>query len=95
MIENWWTKRRTQRNHTGQPIEYPGYIRNIVPHCTPTKKKIKRKTQDGLKYTNLLAQSKYKVCRAKNTYVCSSCGDYVCHDKSGRLYLDTHCEEKH
>ena len=27
MIDNRWNKRRTRRNQTGQPIEYPGYIR--------------------------------------------------------------------
>ena len=37
MIDNRWTKRRTRRNQVGQPIEYTGYIRNIVPRCTPTK----------------------------------------------------------
>ena len=32
IIDNWWTERTTRRNQAGQPIEYPGYIRNIVPH---------------------------------------------------------------
>ena len=90
-----WTKIRTQRNQTGQPIEYPGYIRNIVPSCTPTNKKRKRKTPNGLVDTKFLAKSRFKVCREKTAYVCSSCGDYLCHDTSGNFCPDTHCEEKH
>ena len=65
MIDNRWTERSTQRNQAGQPIEYPGYIRNIVPHCTTTKKKRKRKTPNGLKDTKSLAQSRCKVSRGK------------------------------
>ena len=42
MIDNRWIERRTQRNQAGQPIEYPGYVRNIVPHCNLTNKKRKR-----------------------------------------------------
>ena len=94
MIDNQWTERRTRRNQAGQPIEYPGYIRNIVPRCTPTKKNSKRKTQYGLKDTKFPAQSRCKVCREKTIYVCSSFGNYLCCDKSGRFCLDTHCEEK-
>ena len=63
MIDNRWTERKTQRNQEGQPIEYPGYIRNTVSRCTPTMKKRKRKTQDGMKVTKFLAQSRCKVCR--------------------------------
>ena len=51
MVDNRWTERRTWRDQEGQPIEYLGYIRNIVPHCNPTKKNRKRKTPDGLKDT--------------------------------------------
>ena len=32
MVDNRWIEIRTWRNQAGQPIEYPGYIRNIVPH---------------------------------------------------------------
>ena len=56
IIENRWNEIRTRRNKAGQPIEYPGYIRNIVPHCTPTKRKRKIMTLDGLKDTKLLEQ---------------------------------------
>ena len=94
MIDNRWTERRTRRNQAGQPIEYTGYIINIFHCCTPTKNKREIKTPNGLKGTKLLAQSRCKVCRGKPTYVCSNCGDCVCHDKSGRLCLYTHCEEK-
>ena len=45
MIENHWNERRTRRNQAGQPISCPGYIRNIVPHFTPTKKKRKKDTK--------------------------------------------------
>ena len=93
MIDNRCTERRTRGIQAGIPTEYPGFIRNIVPPFTPTKKKRKRKTPDGLKDTKLLAQSKCNVCRAKTTYVCRNCGYYLCHDKYGRFYLDTHCEE--
>ena len=95
MVENRWTERRTWRDQEGQPIEYPGYIRNIVPRCNPTKENRKRKTPDGLKDTKLLVQSRCKVCWEKTIYVCSNCGDYLCHDKSGRFCLDIQCEEKH
>ena len=95
MIDNRWTERRTRRNQAEQPIEYPGYVGNIVPRCTPTNKNSKRTTPNGLKDTKFLAQPIFKVCREKTTYACSSCGDYVCHGKSGRFYLDTLCEENH
>ena len=95
MIDNRWTERRTQRNRSGKPKEHPGYIINIVPNCTPAKKRSKRKIQYFLKDNKFLAQSRCKVCRAKTTYVCSSCGDYLFHDKSGRFCLDSHHEEKH
>ena len=94
MIDNQWTERITRRNQAVQPIEYPGYVRNIVPHFTPTKKKRKRKTPYGLKDTKFLAQSICKVCREITIHACSNCGDYLCHDKYGCFCLDTHCEEK-
>ena len=65
MIENLWNERITRGNQSGQHIEYPGYIKNIVPHFTPTKKKRKRKTPYDLKDTKLLAQSRCKVCRGE------------------------------
>ena len=95
MIENRWTERSTQGKQEGQPVQYPGYIRNIPPHRNSTNKKSKIKTQYGLKDTKSLSQSRCKLCMAKTTYFCSSCGIYFCHDKSGRLRLDTHFEEKH
>ena len=95
MIKNRWTEIGTRRNQAVKPIEYPGYIKNIVPRFTPTKKNRKRNTPDGLKDTKFMAQYICKVCREKTTYVCSNCGDYLCHDKYGFLCLDTHCEEKH
>ena len=94
IIENWWNERRTQRNQAGPPIEYPGYIK-IVPHCTPTKKKRKITTPNGLVDTKFLAHSICKVCREKTPYVCSSCVDYLCREKSGHFCLDTHREENH
>ena len=93
MIDNRWTEIRTRINQAGEPIEYTGCTRNIVTNCIPTKKKSKRKTQDSLKDTKFLAQYRCKVCGAKNTNVCSSCGDYLCHDKLSRFCLDAHCEE--
>ena len=63
MIENWWTERSTRINKTEQPIQYPGYIKYIVPNCNPTKKKRKIKTPDHLKDIKLLAQSRCKVYR--------------------------------
>ena len=45
IIDNRWTERRTQINQAGQPMEHPGYIRNVVPHCTPTKKEEKKDTR--------------------------------------------------
>ena len=42
MIDNRWTEIRTQRNQTGQHIDYPGYIRNIFPRFTINKKNSKR-----------------------------------------------------
>ena len=95
MVDNRWTERRTQINQEVQPIEYPGHIRNIVPHCNPTKKNRKRNTPDGLKDTKFLAQSICKVCWAKTTYVCRNCIDYLCNDKYGRFCLDIHYEEIH
>ena len=94
MIDKRWTEIRKRRNQAGQPIEYLGYIK-IAPHCTPNNKRRKRKTPDGLKDTKLLAQPKCNVCRAKTTYVCRNCGYYLCHDKYGRFYLDTHYEERY
>ena len=58
MIENRLTERMKRRNQAGKPIEYPGYIRNIVRHCTPTKKKRKVKSPNGLVDTKLLAKSR-------------------------------------
>ena len=95
MVDNQWTERRKRRNQAGQPIEYPGYIRKIVPHCNPTKKNRKRNTPDDLKDTKFLVQTKCKVCWGETAYVCSNCGDYLCHDKSVRFCLDIQCEEKH
>ena len=95
MIDNWWNEIRTRRNHAGQPIKHPGYIRNIVSNCTTINKKRKTKTPNGLVDTKFLAQSRWKVCRAKTTYICSSCDNYCCHEKSSCLCLDTQSEEKH
>ena len=92
MINNRWTERRTQRNQAGKTIEYPGYIRNIVLQFNQNKNKRKIKTRNGLKDTKFLAQYRCKVCRRKATNVCSSCGDYVCYDKSDRFGIDTHYE---
>ena len=75
IIENRWTERRTRRKQAGKTIYYPGYIRNVFPHCNPTKKKRKIKTPDSFKDTKFLAQSRYKVYRTKTTYFCSNCGD--------------------
>ena len=55
MNDNRCTERKTQRNQAGNPIKYNSHIRKIVTHFTPAKKKRKRKTQDGLKYTKFLA----------------------------------------
>ena len=95
MIHKRWTEIITRRNQAGQPIEYPGYIINIVPHCNPAKKNRKGKTPDGFKDTKFLAWSRCKVCRGETAYVCSHCVDYLCHDKFGRLCLDTKYEENH
>ena len=94
-IENLWTERSKGRNQSGQPIEYTGYIRNIVTCCNPTEKKGKINTPNGLLDTKYLAKSRCKVCRSETTYVCSICGEYLYNEKYGRFCLDTHCEEKH
>ena len=93
MIENRWAERGTLRNQEGKHIEYPGYTRNIFPHCNPTNNKGKRKTPNIMKDIKFLVQSICKLCRGKITYVCSSCGDYVCNGKSDQLCLYKHREE--
>ena len=75
IIDNQKTGKRPQRNKSGKPIEYHVYIRNIDTRFTPTKKKMEIYTPNCLVDTKFLEQSKLKVCRAKTTYVCSSCGD--------------------
>ena len=93
MIDNRWTEGRALRNQAGQPIEHCCHIRRIIIHYTPTKKHRKINTPYGLKDIKFLAQSICKVCRKKPIYVCRNYGDYICNDKSGRFYLDTHCKE--
>ena len=39
MIDNGQTERRTLINQARQPIKHPGYIRKMVHHYTPTKKR--------------------------------------------------------
>ena len=92
MIDNCCTERRTQINQAGQPVEYPGHIRNILPRCTPTNNNRKRKTPNRLVDTEFLAQSRCKVCRGKTTYVCNSCGNYLCYEKSIHFCLNKRCE---
>ena len=75
IIDNRCTERRTGRNQTGKPIKYCGYIRNIVPHYTTTKKNRKINTPNGLVDTRFPAQSRCKVFGSKATYVCSNFGD--------------------
>ena len=95
MIDNQCTEGSTLRNQAGQPIEYPGYIRNIVPHCNPTKKKRKIKTPNVLKDIKFLAQSICKVFKGETTYVCCSFGNYFFRDKYGCFFLCKHYEENH
>ena len=89
------TMRNTNVAPPSENVEADGHVSSgIGIHLTPTKKKRKHKGE----LTKYLEQHWCKLCngkRFKSTYVCSLCGETLCHTKSGRMCFSQHVEKSH